>query len=98
MEEKIMSLIIHSGEARSSAMEAISVAKEGKLEAADKLLVKADAELGEAHNIQTSLIQAEAGGEKVPMSLLMVHAQDHFMTSMTLKDLARELIEVYKRL
>lgn len=98
MEEKIMLLIVHSGEARSCAMEAIAAAKQGKMEEAEKLIAKANAELSEAHNTQTALIQAEAGGEKVPMSLLMVHAQDHFMTSMTVKDLAVELIEVYKRL
>jgi PTS system cellobiose-specific IIA component len=97
MEEKIMSLIIHSGEARSYAMEAIAAAKEGNLEGAKELIVKADEELGEAHNTQTSLIQAEAGGEKIEMTLLMVHAQDHFMTSMTLKDLAKEIIEIYAK-
>ncbi|MDS0528115.1 PTS lactose/cellobiose transporter subunit IIA [Clostridium sp. SHJSY1] len=98
MEEKIMTLIIHSGEARSYSMEAIAAAKEGNLEEAKGLIEKADVELGEAHNAQTSLIQAEAGGEKIEMSLLMVHAQDHFMTSMTLKDLAKEIIEIYGKL
>ncbi|PRR83191.1 PTS lactose/cellobiose transporter subunit IIA [Clostridium vincentii] len=97
MEEQIMSLIIHSGEARSYSMEAIAAAKEGNIEEADSLIVKADEELGVAHNTQTSLIQAEAGGEKIEMSLLMVHAQDHFMTSMTLKDLAKEIIEIHAK-
>ena len=97
MEEQIMSLIIHSGEARSYSMEAIAAAKEGKIEEAKALIVKADEELGVAHNTQTSLIQAEAGGQKIEMSLLMVHAQDHFMTSMTLKDLAKELIDIHAK-
>lgn len=98
MEEKIMTLIMHSGEARSYSMEAIVAAKEGKIKEANELILKADEELGEAHNMQTSLIQAEAGGEKIEMSLLMVHAQDHFMTTMTLKDLAKEIIELYSRI
>jgi PTS system cellobiose-specific IIA component len=97
MEEQIMSLIIHSGEARSYSMEAIAAAKEGKIEEAKAMIVKADEELGVAHNTQTSLIQAEAGGDKIEMSLLMVHAQDHFMTSMTLKDLANELIDIHAK-
>lgn len=97
MEEQIMSLIIYSGEARSYAMEAIAAAKDGKIEEARGLIVKADEQLGVAHNTQTSLIQAEAGGEKIEMSLLMVHAQDHFMTSMTLKDLANELIDIHAK-
>lgn len=98
MEEKIMSLIVHSGDARSYAMESIAAAREGKIEEAKDLLVKADEAIGEAHNTQTALIQAEAGGDKVEFSLLMVHAQDHFMTSMTLKDLAKELVEIYSRI
>ena len=98
MEEVILGLIMHSGEARSYAMEAIQAAKEGKIEYAKELISKSDEELGYAHNAQTSLIQAEAGGDKVEFSLLMCHAQDHFMTSMTLKDLANEIIDIYKRL
>lgn len=98
MEEIIMGLIMHSGEARSYAMEAIQAAKEGKIDEAKELIVKADEALGHAHNAQTSLIQAEAGGDKVEFSLLMCHAQDHFMTSMTVKDLAREMIDIYERL
>ena len=98
MEEQIMSLIVHSGEARSYAIEAIADAKEGNLDEANAKLKKSEEELGEAHNTQTALIQAEAGGDKVEFSLLMVHAQDHFMTSMTLKDLAKELVEIYSRI
>lgn len=98
MEEQIMSLIVHSGEARSYALEAISDAKEGKAADAQEKLKKSEEELGEAHNTQTALIQAEAGGEKVPMSLLMVHAQDHFMTSMTLQQLAKEIVDLYARI
>lgn len=98
MEEKIMGLIMHSGEARSYAMEAIQAAKENNIEEAKNLIEKSDEELGHAHNVQTSLIQAEAGGEKAEFSLLLCHAQDHFMTSMTLKDLAIEIIDIYGRL
>lgn len=31
-------------------------------------------------------------------SLLLVHAQDHLMTTLTVKDLAIEIIELYSRL
>jgi PTS system cellobiose-specific IIA component len=98
MEEIILNLIMHSGEARSYSMEAIQAAKEGKFEEANELIVKANEELGHAHNAQTSLIQGEAAGQKAEFSLLLIHAQDHLMTTMTLKDLANEIIEVYTRL
>lgn len=97
-EMEIMSLITHSGEARSYAIEAIQEAKEGNMEAAMESMKKSEEELQGAHNTQTALIQAEAGGEKIEMSLLMVHAQDHFMTSMTLQQMAKEIVELYGKI
>lgn len=32
------------------------------------------------------------------MSLLMVHAQDHLMNAMTVKDLAAEMIDLYEKI
>lgn len=31
------------------------------------------------------------------MTLLMVHAQDHLMSAITVRDLAREIVELYRR-
>ena len=96
MEEIIMNLIIHSGEVRSYSMEAIQAAKSGNIEEARKLIEKADKEQAESHKVQTSLIQNEAAGNKTEVSLLLVHAQDHLMTSMTVRDLAIEMIDMYE--
>lgn len=98
MEEIIMNLIIHSGEVRSYSMEAMQFAKKGNISKAKELIEKAEVELSKAHKVQTSLIQKEAGGEKTEVSLLMVHAQDHLMTSMTLKSLAVEIIDIHEQL
>lgn len=98
MEEIIMNLIIHSGEARSYAMEAMQLAKTGNFDEAKELAEKAAKQLGEAHHSQTTLIQQEAGGDKVEVSLLLVHAQDHLMTSMVVKDLALEIIDLHEKL
>ncbi|MEG1003716.1 PTS lactose/cellobiose transporter subunit IIA [Clostridium sp.] len=98
MEEIILNLIMHSGEARSYAMEAMELAKQGKIEEGKALIEKSSQELVEAHHSQTKLIQGEAGGEKAEFSLLLMHAQDHLMTTMTLKDLANEIIDIYARL
>lgn len=98
MEEIILNIIMHSGEARNYSMEAISLAKAGDREKARELLIKADEELGYAQSSQTGLIQGEAASSKVEFSLLLVHAQDHLMTTMTFKDLASEIIEVHERI
>ncbi|MCY6959933.1 PTS lactose/cellobiose transporter subunit IIA [Clostridium brassicae] len=98
MEEMILNIITHSGEARSCAMEAIQYAKKGEFDKAKKSIEQSNEELGHAHNYQTNLIQEEAKGNKAEISLLLIHAQDHLMTTMTLKDLANELVELYMRL
>lgn len=89
---------MHSGEARNYSMEAISLAKSGEFIKAKELIIKADEELGYAQNSQASLIQGEAANEKIEFSLLLMHAQDHLMTTMTFKDLAVELIDVHERI
>jgi PTS system cellobiose-specific IIA component len=89
-------LILFSGNGRSLAMEAIQEAKRGNFPKANELLKMAGQELGKAHECQTELIQQEANGESCPVNVLLVHAQDHLMTAMTVRDLAVEIIEIYK--
>src|SRR5699024_6175376 len=95
MEQVIMGLITHSGNAKSNAMEAIQHAKNKEMKQANQFIEQAEEELLEAHSKQTEMIQNEARGEKTEVSLLLVHAQDHFMNAMTFKDLAKEFIELY---
>ena len=100
MDEKniqaIMNLIIYGGDGKSSAMEAIHVAKEGNFDLADEKIQAAEKSLLEAHHTQTEMLTQEANGDSVEMSLLMVHGQDHLMTGMMFKDLAKELVDVYR--
>ncbi|OIK13551.1 PTS lactose/cellobiose transporter subunit IIA [Bacillus sp. MUM 13] len=89
-------LILHAGNAKSLAMEAIHAAKKGDFAEAEEKMAEADAAFNEAHHVQTDLIHQEAGGEKFDLPLIMIHAQDHLMTSLTLKDLAGEIIDMHK--
>jgi hypothetical protein len=50
----------------------------------------------EAHLVQTQLIEADEGEGKTKMTLVMVHAQDHLMTSILAKELVTELIDIYR--
>lgn len=96
-EEQIFKLILHSGNGRSFAMEAIVLAKTNDFKAARENISLAGEELVQAHHIQTELIQGEIRGEKVEMSLLMVHAQDHLMNAMSIKDLSEEFVDMYEK-
>ncbi|WP_103104798.1 PTS lactose/cellobiose transporter subunit IIA [Brevibacillus reuszeri] len=91
----IFQLILHGGNARSLAMEAIAKAKNKDLEGAQDSLNRAGEELSLAHQNQTALIQKEVSGEKTEVSMLLIHAQDHLMNAMTIKDLATEFVELY---
>ncbi|HDR8245662.1 TPA: PTS lactose/cellobiose transporter subunit IIA [Bacillus cereus] len=96
IETKAFHLILHGGNARSCSMEAIDCAKRGEFTEAK--LQEALEELKEAHRVQTELIQKEAGGEKTEVTLLMVHAQDHLMNAITVKELASEFVELYRKM
>lgn len=96
MESIIFSLISHSGEARSLCMEAMAKARNGEFTQADEHLKSAEECLIKAHAAQTELIQKEAGGEKTEISLLLIHAQDHLMNAITIKELAYEIIALSK--
>jgi PTS system cellobiose-specific IIA component len=97
-EQIVMELIVNGGDARSKSMSAIRLAKKGDLEAAREKIKEANEALGKAHNFQTNLIQNESAGQKVEISLLMIHAQDHLMNAMTVRDLAQEMIDMYEEL
>lgn len=96
LEEQIMQIILYSGNAKSTAFEAIQAAKENNFEHAHELIEKANEEMSNAHRVQTFLIQAEIRGEKVETTLLLIHAQDHLMNAITFKDLAGEFIALYE--
>jgi len=96
-EQIVFTIIMHAGDARSHALEALRYAREGNGDEAEKSMEKAKSELVEAHHIQTELLQAEAGGQKQDVNLLLIHAQDHLMTAILAKDLIEEMILMYKK-
>lgn len=95
-EKLVFEIILHGGNGRSSAMEAIAKAKIGEFSAAREKLEEASEEIRKAHHIQTTLIQNEIKGKPNEISLLMIHAQDHLMNALTLRDLASEIVDLYE--
>lgn len=94
--EVIMPLILHAGDAKSLVMEAIYKAKAGDFAGAEQKIEEAEDALNKAHHIQTKLLQSEAGGTTTEISLLLLHSQDHLMTTIVAKDLAIEIIELHR--
>ncbi|AZR98600.1 TPA: PTS lactose/cellobiose transporter subunit IIA [Streptococcus suis] len=96
--EAIMGLIMYGGEAKGYAVQAIQAAKQEDFQTAEHLLQEANTSLNIAHKSQTGLLAQEAGGQTVEVTLLMVHGQDHLMNALTFIDMAKEVVELYKRL
>ncbi len=96
MESTVMELIINAGEARSYAMQALRAAKQGDWALVDQQLAESSAASKRAHDVQTMLIGMDEGCGKIPVNLIMVHAQDHIMTSMLAREMVEELIDVYR--
>ncbi|MDR0300640.1 MAG: PTS lactose/cellobiose transporter subunit IIA [Streptococcaceae bacterium] len=96
--EVVMGIIMHGGNAKGQAFQAIQSAKSGQFHEADAALESAQKELVEIHNIQTDMLTREANGDHTSVDLYMVHAQDHLMNAITFNDLAMEFVELYKSL
>ena len=93
----ITELVVNGGNARGLAIEAIKAARNRDFDRAKEKLTECEEALTKAHQVHTGILQAEArerrGGE---VSLLMVHAQDHLMNAITVRELAVQMIEMYK--
>nr|WP_086939187.1 PTS lactose/cellobiose transporter subunit IIA [Thaumasiovibrio occultus] len=94
----VMEIIVNAGEARSLCFEALAAARKGELEQAQANLDSAKECLNKAHLVQTQLIEADMGEGKIPMTLVMVHAQDHLMTTILAHELAKEMVALHARL
>lgn len=88
-------IILHSGNAKMKTHEAFKAMRNANFVLAHELLEAANDELLEAHKSQTELLQSYANGKKIEMEIIMVHAQDHLMTAMTLHEIASEMSHLY---
>ena len=88
-------IVAYSGEARSKLLLAIEKAKAKEFEECKKLIDEANESLNDAHKSQTTLLQQEARGENVEIGFITVHAQDHLMTTILLKDIVNNLLDIY---
>lgn len=98
MEEIIFEIIVHAGNARALAYEALKSAQAGEIEAIDSILDNCKKEMTLAHNMQTKLVQDEIRGEDIKISLLLIHAQDQLMTTMSEQTLILQMIEMQKEI
>ena len=90
-------IILESGNARSIVHEAFALMREAKFVEAKEKLAEANEAIVKAHNSQTGLLRKFASGIAFDVDILMVHSQDHLMTTMTLREVALEMLHLYKK-
>ena len=82
-------IVAYSGDARSKLLLAIEKAKTKQFNECQALIDQANECLNDAHRAQTELLQLEARGESIEIGFITVHAQDHLMTTILLKDIVK---------
>lgn len=91
-------IIANSGEAKDYYVKAGKAAEAGEFEKSDELLKKGDEAIVKAHQSQTELLNAEVNGEELPFSIILIHSQDHLMTTMSYEQSVKDTIQVYKKI
>lgn len=92
----MIEIVALSGDARTKLLNAVKAAKEGDFARTQALVSEAQELLNDAHTSQTDLLTAEARGELTTPTVLLVHAQDHLMTTMLLRDVIEALTDIYR--
>ena len=89
-------IISYAGDAKSSAYEALEAANQNDHAGYEAKMEEAENKINEAHKVQYAMLQEEAAGQMhAEFSIIVVHAQDHLMTTMATIDLIKELSELY---
>ena len=89
-------IVAYSGDARSVLLNLLKEVRSGQFDNVDEALQEADRNLALAHKAQTALLVQEAAGEDLQLGFIFVHGQDHLMTTLLLRDLITDFVELYK--
>ena len=96
LQELSFEIITSAGEAKSFAYEALAAAKEKNRALYEAKMAESESAFAEAHHRQFDLLSAEANHTmELVFSILLVHAQDHLMTTMASIELIKEISELY---
>ncbi len=97
-EQECFQIILHGGNGRSIAFEAIRYAKQNNLAQAKESLAQARIEIQEASKVHAKLLQRFVTDETCKVEMLLVHAEDHMSSSQVILEMATELIDIYERM
>lgn len=91
-----MHIIAGAGDAKGLIFDALEEAKKGNFEKAKEYIKQSEDASKIAHKAQMDLLVAQAKGEMETVDVLLVHAQDHLMTTLLAQELIKEIIQLYE--
>lgn len=98
MELICFQIISNAGMAKSAFVEAIRAGEKGEFENAEKKMEEGRGYMVNGHTVHAGLIQKEAAGEKTPLSLLLLHAEDQMMSAELTELMANTILSQAKRI
>lgn len=90
-------IISHAGTAFSYFYEAVNLMMNNDKQKCEELIRLGNSKLTKAHKAQTNLIINETRGEVYDSSMIMIHAQDHLMTTIMYQRIAMQMIKFMER-
>ena len=90
-------IVAYAGDARSSMLTILKEVRAGNFDNIDEHLNDADKNLTLAHNAQTKVLAMEASGDDLDIGFIFIHGQDHLMTTLLLREMIEDSIEVYRQ-
>lgn len=95
-EEIALQLIATAGTAKSMYVEAMNLARKGKIAEAEKNIKEARKIFIEGHKAHQDLLTMEANNETGSIPLLIIHAEDQMASVETLEIAVEQCIALYK--
>lgn len=89
-------IVAYSGDARSTLLSLLKEMRADNFEHVEEKLKEADENINLAHQSQTKILQQEARGEDMEMGFIFIHGQDHLMTTILLRDIVDDFINLYE--
>ncbi|KWW22597.1 MULTISPECIES: PTS lactose/cellobiose transporter subunit IIA [Bacillaceae] len=90
-------IVAYAGDARSSLLTLLKEVRAGNFDNVEAGLKSADENLHLAHNAQTKILSEEAAGKDMDIGFIFIHGQDHLMTTLLLRELIQDFIELYRK-
>jgi PTS system cellobiose-specific IIA component len=98
LEKTIFQIIASSGESKNKLFEAIDAYQKGDTVKKEKNLKESEELVSDANKLLYKLVQREAQGEKIPLSILLVHSLDILMSSITAREIVTRLLETPRKI